>query len=271
MRQQAQHTKHGSKRHSISAILCVVFVVIALVGTGTIVFLTFYHPPVEISDSSAETGDVAAETTDGIGDASTSAVTLVKNPIDFASLQQENPDIYAWITIPNTNISYPICQSATDDTYYLSHDSDGNESTGGAVFSEMQTSKDFTKPVSVIYGHNSGLFAEIHYFENTDFFNNNEYFYIYTPYHVITYRVISAYQYDNRHILNSFDFLQPDVKRSYFDMVCNPQSMIKNVREGASLSDDDRIVQLSTCMSPYSSAQRYIVTGVLVSDQAADR
>ena len=41
------------------------------------------------------------------------------SPIDFDSLKETNPDIYAWIEIPDTKINYPIVQSAEDDTYYL--------------------------------------------------------------------------------------------------------------------------------------------------------
>ena len=47
------------------------------------------------------------------------------NPIDFKQLQETNPDIYAWISIPDTNINYPIVQSATDNTYYLDNTIDG--------------------------------------------------------------------------------------------------------------------------------------------------
>lgn len=42
-------------------------------------------------------------------------------PVDFEKLQKENPDIYAWITIPDTEIDYPVLQSESDDTYYLNH------------------------------------------------------------------------------------------------------------------------------------------------------
>ena len=31
-------------------------------------------------------------------------------PVDFESLQEYNPDIYAWITIPGTEVDYPIVQ-----------------------------------------------------------------------------------------------------------------------------------------------------------------
>lgn len=35
-------------------------------------------------------------------------------PVDFEKLQKENPDIYAWITIPDTEIDYPVLQSESD-------------------------------------------------------------------------------------------------------------------------------------------------------------
>ena len=39
-------------------------------------------------------------------------------PVDFEALQAENPDIYAWITIPGTNVDYPILQREGDNGYY---------------------------------------------------------------------------------------------------------------------------------------------------------
>ena len=39
----------------------------------------------------------------------------MENPINFKELASINPDIYAWIRIPDTNIDYPIAQRAGDD------------------------------------------------------------------------------------------------------------------------------------------------------------
>ena len=55
-------------------------------------------------------------------------------PIDFASLQARNPDVYAWITVPGTNIDYPILQSDGDNGYYLDHTLDGESSPEGSIF-----------------------------------------------------------------------------------------------------------------------------------------
>lgn len=70
-------------------------------------------------------------------------------PVDFATLQKENPDIYAWITVPGTNIDYPILQREGDNAYYLNHNVDGEQEKAGAIFTEDYNSKDFTDPNTV--------------------------------------------------------------------------------------------------------------------------
>ena len=191
------------------------------------------------------------------------------NPIDFPSLKAEHPDIYAWVTIPDTGVNHPIVQSTTDDNYYLYHDLDGNYTIYGSVFTQSMNATDFSDPVTIVYGHhtdNGTMFSDLRNFTDKDYFDAHEEMYIYTPGHILTYRIISAYEYDNRHIMNSFDFSDPQVRQDYFASVLSPTSMRVNVREGATLSVDDKIVQLSTCVEG-NSASRYIVTGVLVGDQ----
>lgn len=193
------------------------------------------------------------------------------NPIDFPSLKAEHPDIYAWISIPDTGVNYPIVQSATDDNFYLRRDLDGAYSVYGSIYTQSMNATDFSDPVTVVYGHNTEngtMFGDLLKFRDPDFFAAHEELYIYLPGHILTYRIIAAYDYDDRHILNSFDFTDPTVREQYFATVLAPTSMQVNVREGASLAADDRIVQLSTCTAVGThDPVRYLVTGVLVDDQ----
>lgn len=57
------------------------------------------------------------------------------SPVDFAALRERCGDIYAWLDIPDTDISYPVVQNA-DDTYYLTRDIDGNYAAEGSLFTE---------------------------------------------------------------------------------------------------------------------------------------
>lgn len=197
---------------------------------------------------------------------------LEENPVDFIAEKQKNPDIYAWIYIPGTNINLPVMQRAGDDSFYLDHNSSGEYAVEGSIYSQSMNSTDFSDPVTVLYGHNmknGSMFTQLHEFEDPEFFANNTEIYIYTPGHILTYQIVAAYQYDNRHILNSFDFSDTEVRESYFASVLNPSSMLVNVREGATLESSDKIVQLSTCMGDASrTTTRYLVTGVLTNDQA---
>ena len=192
-----------------------------------------------------------------------------ENPIDFSKQMEINNEIYAWIRIPNTNVDYPVLQSNEDDLFYLRRDLNRYYWIPGSLFTQSINSLDFSDPVTVIYGHNmtedGTMFATLHYFEDENFFRSNEYLYIYTPGHILTYRIISAYKYDTRHIMNSFDFKNEEVRRSYFDYVLNPMTFPMNVREGAELKIDDKLLILSTCMS--TSAARYLVNSVLISDE----
>ncbi|MBQ8267468.1 MAG: class B sortase, partial [Clostridia bacterium] len=76
--------------------------------------------------------------------------------------------------------------------------------------------------------------------------------------------VISAFVYDDRHILNSFNFDVENERQEFFDECVNPTSFTKQVLEGATLDTDDKIITLSTCTS--NDSERYLVIGRLVSD-----
>ncbi|WP_368041325.1 class B sortase [Gordonibacter massiliensis (ex Traore et al. 2017)] len=195
-----------------------------------------------------------------------------QNPIDFAALQAENPDVYAWLYVPGTLVNLPVLQRPGDDFFYLDHDRHGEAAVEGAVFSQMANAKDFSDPVTVLYGHNivnDGMFATLHDFEDPAFFEENDAFYVYVPGRILEYRVVAAYEYDDRHILNSFDFSDPAVRAGYFASVLAPDDPQANVRDGAQLDADSRIVQLSICRSALTSDPvRYLVTGVLVGEIA---
>lgn len=93
--------------------------------------------------------------------------------IDFAELSSINPDIYAWIRIPDTQIDYPVLQREENDTYYLRHNSSGRYAFAGSIYTEEANSRDFKDPMTVLYGHNmrdGSMFQNLHFFEDETFF-----------------------------------------------------------------------------------------------------
>ena len=194
---------------------------------------------------------------------------VINGDVNFTDLWKINTDIYAWIKIPNTAVDYPVLQTSGDDAFYLEHNIYGQYSFAGCIYSEKVNSKDFSDPNTILYGHNllnGTMFASLHNFRDPNFFANNEYIYIYMPERTLIYRIFSAYEYDDRHIMYSFNFNDEREFAEYLEYATNPvNSMTYNVRE-TEVTTDDTILTLSTCMDNIASS-RYLVQGVFVKDE----
>ena len=97
------------------------------------------------------------------------------------------------------------------------------------------------------------------------FFKENKFVYIYMPNRKLTYKIYAAYVYDDRHILNSFDFSKKKVRGTYFKYTLNPDSLSKQTRK-VNLNSDSKILTLSTCTSGAENT-RFLVQGVLIKDE----
>ena len=257
--------------------LTLIIIIFAVIFTFAAVFLVMKY--INISDDKNEYSEIASSYSDKVDKTEATASTeitapakidvqLAENPVDFATLKSQNNDIYSWIYIPNININYPVCQSALSDNFYLNHDIYKNYSFAGTIYSQYCNKRNYTDRVTVLYGHNmanGSMFADLHKFSDTNFFNKNKYIYIYTPDRKLTYEIVSAFIYDDRHIMNSFDFTDDKVFSEYLDTIQNPRSVSKNVNKEINLTIDDKILVLSTCLN--SGEGRYLVQGVLVNDE----
>lgn len=92
----------------------------------------------------------------------------------LARLREQNPDIVGWITVPYTNIDYPVVQ-AKDNDCYLRRDLDGNYALAGTVFMDYRSPGDGSG-YSILYGHNmksDSMFGTLKRFEDRAFFDSH--------------------------------------------------------------------------------------------------
>ncbi|MBQ7100107.1 MAG: class B sortase [Clostridia bacterium] len=265
--EENQPEKKKKSKSSLVAVLLLVAAILCCLGyIGVLVFQHF-----TAQQSYGEIEDIAMITPQSNEQATKvdSGDTAVgKSPIDLPALQEINSDVYAWIRIPGTYVDYPVAQSKVDDNYYLHRSIYKKYLFAGMIYTQSCNALDFSDPVTVVYGHNmrsTTMFTSLHYFEDPEFFDTHDVFYIYTADRVLTYHIVSAYKYDNRHIMNAFDFSDPEVLADYQEYVLNPVSTLRNVRKGVTLDENSKLVVLSTCMSNDKSS-RFLVNGVLVSD-----
>ncbi len=185
--------------------------------------------------------------------------------IDFEALQEENKDAYAWVNVPGTEIDYPILQSE-EDNYYLNRNLDGSEGYPGSIYTNKCNAKDFSDALTVMYGHNmknGSMFAGLHQFEDADFFENYNTILIYTEEARYTYEICAAAAYNNNYIPSVFDVTKEKTSIQFYESLLMYEDARKLVREGVELTQEDKLLVLSTCISN-ESTKRYFVVGRLV-------
>lgn len=186
--------------------------------------------------------------------------------VDFAALNEINPDLYAWIHINDTNIDYPIAQHPTDDSFYLNHDMYGDARFAGCLYTQRANKTDFSDPNTVVYGHNmrsGSMFSTLHYFEDADFFNTHPYIYIYTEDKIRVYEIFAARFFTDDNVLTVYNYEDPKSFQKFLDDIYNNRSMRNNIRGDLEVTTEDRILTLSTCVGG-SPEERFLVHAKLL-------
>ncbi len=128
-------------------------------------------------------------------------------PLDFLAMQKKYPEIQGWLTIPGTNIDYPVLQSSEDDQeYYLKHNYRGEWDANGSLF--LQWNCEVSKSQNlVIYGHNmnsGAMFGNLDRFTEEDYWSEHKSVFFQTASGISEYEIVSVMKTD----LSIFPFQQ---------------------------------------------------------------
>lgn len=223
-------------------------------------------PAGDRQDASTEVMETETEDAQEESDSAIAGVDIPQKQLDWNELAKVNPDIYAWIYIPGTQVDYPMLQHPTDNTYYLNYNMNGTRGYPGCIYTEKENNKDFTDFNTVVYGHNmrnKTMFETLHYYEDKAFFVNNPYVYVYRGDRVLVYEIFAAYIAGNEHILYSYDFQTQEGRQNYVDLIEKGAS--GNLRDDVEVTGDSHILTLSTCISG-KAKNRYLVQAVLLNE-----
>ena len=188
-----------------------------------------------------------------------------ESPVDFAALQKENPDVYAWLEITDSDISYPVLNHEGDNSYYLTHDSRQQKDTKGSVYTEDFNTKTFDDPTTLIYGHttkNGEIFGTLQKkYTDSSFFKTHREIKVYLPDKEYTYKVFAAIPFSDVHILYYYDFTNEKQFNSFYNTVFSTRSLDAIVDSDVDISMDDHVIVLSTCIASDRS-KRFLVLAV---------
>lgn len=172
-------------------------------------------------------------------------------------LQETYPDAIGWIYIPDTSINYPIMQGEDND-FYLTHGTDGRSLKCGCIELDFRCENRFQNNFNILYGHNmknGSMFANVCRFKEKSYYDSHPYGWVYTSDAVYRLDFFSVAVTDwHDEIYNGFRSLDewtPHLKE------------ISRFYEEVELTEQDRLVLLSTCSYEFDNA-RTVLTGRLV-------
>jgi sortase B len=189
--------------------------------------------------------------------------------MSFAELVKLNPEVFAWLTVYGTHIDYPVAQGP-NNTKYINTNAEGEYALSGAIFLDSGCSRDFSDFNNIIYGHHmekEAMFGEIGSFSDAGFFEARRYGALYYGggYHGIEFfAFLKTDGYDREVYRTGVKGIEEE--RAYVDMLLGKSI---HVRDDVELTEDDRIVLLSTC-SPVPTNGRDILVGRLTNEVYAD-
>ena len=166
--------------------------------------------------------------------AQTKQTQMKQTVIDFDALKKINPDVVSWITIPGTNIDYPVLQGK-DNNQYLHKDMEGKDSAAGAIFLDHGDEADLSSRHNIIYGHhmkNGTMFKDIVKYKDQQYFDEHQDITIYTPDREIHLKALAAVVTSPDAIRRKIDFLSQEEFTSYIEEMTKDARAFATVPKG---------------------------------------
>lgn len=191
------------------------------------------------------------------------AVETVAPKIDFQGLWAVNPDAYAFIEVPGTQVNYPVMQSSTqEEDYYLNVTFEGVAALPGSIYTRMINAKDFSDPITVIYGHDmldGSYFGDLKNYVDRAFFDTYRDLFIYLPDRQLQYQIIAEVVHDDSLISNAHNLKDPNSVPAFIQESMGIQEAQNQFAEDMNVTPEDRLIVLSTCIGDRPNNRRLII------------
>lgn len=246
----------GQRPPRIGVWVLTVLLVVVL-AAGIIGLLRHREEERRAREEAARLASIAAQTTEAQEPSTEEQETEppYESPVNFEELSAINPDIVGWITIPDTNIDYPIVQTDDNDKY-LHIGFDGEKNKAGTIFLDFESDGDFRGYNNVLYGHhmrNGSMFKDVVKFKEQEYFEAHEEGFIYTPDRTIRLRFVSAYYGDADPVKRRTQFASQEEFDQYVEEMISPCRYAKPVQAPVK-----SIFTLITCSYEFDDARTFL-------------
>ena len=184
--------------------------------------------------------------------------------IDFKSLKEKNPDVYAYLKVKGTNIDYVVVKG-NDNSYYLKHNFNKEYNVAGWIFADYHNSLDQVDKNIVIYGHNTKDGSMFGTLKNTldkswQMNKDNLDIILITENNVYKYQVFSTYTISPEDYYINTIFNDEKEYSKFLNTIKERSNYNYNIK----LNPTDKILTLSSCTS--DSKNRVVLHAKLIKE-----
>lgn len=191
---------------------------------------------------------------------------------DFLALNEINPDISGWLTIPGSKINYPVCSSG-EPNYYKTRNINKAKSDYGALYFDETTDLINKKLNTVIHGNNlrnETMFSELINYRDPEFANSARLIKFSTKKAMATYQVFAVVMVNDATSEKETDFF--DYKKNEFSSGFEFLRWLSDIRLRSIYESDllinygDEILTLVTDTDDYSTSKVVVFARKLSSE-----
>ncbi len=168
-------------------------------------------------------------------------------------LYSENKDLAGWLSIPGTDINYPVMYRADDNDFYLKHNFYGEDDINGLLVLDKRCLPDGSGLNNLIHGHNmksGAMFGTLKNYLDPAWYKDHDKIVFSTLYEEKTYEIFAVFKTtvynESTNDFQYYDYIDIGSKEAFTSYVTNAkeQSLYDT---GVEVSWGDRLVTLSTC------------------------
>lgn len=181
----------------------------------------------------------------------------------FDTLYNKNNDLIGWITIPGTDIDYPIMYTPEEPEYYLRRNFEKKYSIKGTLFIDGKCSLQPRSDNIIIHGHNmkdGSMFADLMLYEEKEFQQSRPEIQFYFFGKKQTYDIIAAFRtevYNDKLEFKYNEFVDFQYKVQFEDYITKAKKAAL-YETGITAQPGDQLLTLSTC-AYHTTHGRFVV------------